>query len=807
MDKRFLYLVVLLLWTVAALAQPAEQFVRWEVPKNLSQDEAVRMFLQELKVSGETGHCRLVVFTRDGLDVPTPITLAKMGAENVLTLVSDSTWNGVERDSLLAWSSWIPSQATAVYGFPSATRIFTVRRDPMLPYAGVIFINAGLIVLQQASFGTLAHEAGGHGSRGDFEIYGPWVEGGAEWIEAQLIARRGFPIDKSNSSYLNKVDYELLNRSAVGGPFQGRVLDYALAEVVCTKLDLEKPGFWVAFNTQLYQGQATHARATAIARQFTPTVEGESFDGWFSRQYVFSPTAPVGRQTYQLPRPFFALLHDRQADMSLVPVSGATVAWKLVGHHGESLLSGTTKTNTGGFARFDSSLPVYAGHLRTVVVAGAVVDTAHWYYAPWPNDDPGIYGAVAGFNKGTVRLVNLDDGTTAVAGLFQGGFSFPSFMGSGGRFEAIFSDSTGSEVIRRRFNKASGMGYQVILQPTTPMLAVWPGDTDNDGDVDTADVFPIGPNYGRTGPARNNASLRWRPQPTQSWTPPLATFSDVNGDGIVGSDEILGIGLNYGKQPGALGKAARVVSNSSQGTIQPEPHPATQTPGREDTIRVKVSAVSNLFGVSFDLLYAPTTFLKVLEVKPDAFIGNDVVFFVNIDTVAGKVSVGVSRKSGQGGVFGTGSVVMVRARISSAAPLGSRISLTLPKVTAIDANGASIALTPLASFIQVDTTTAVVEREMTVPVKFSLDQNYPNPFNPETEIQFALPKPTHVTLKVFDVLGHEIVTLAEQRYEAGFHRTRWDGRDQSGQPVPSGVYFYRIEVGNFGQTKKMLLVR
>ncbi len=89
-----------------------------------------------------------------------------------------------------------------------------------------------------------------------------------------------------------------------------------------------------------------------------------------------------------------------------------------------------------------------------------------------------------------------------------------------------------------------------------------------------------------------------------------------------------------------------------------------------------------------------------------------------------------------------------------------------------------------------------------VPEKFYLYQNYPNPFNPNTKIKFQIPKPGYVILKVFDILGREIVTLIDKMMNAGVYDTEFDGANLS-----SGIYFYRIEAGNFVEAKKMVLVK
>jgi hypothetical protein len=89
-----------------------------------------------------------------------------------------------------------------------------------------------------------------------------------------------------------------------------------------------------------------------------------------------------------------------------------------------------------------------------------------------------------------------------------------------------------------------------------------------------------------------------------------------------------------------------------------------------------------------------------------------------------------------------------------------------------------------------------------LPHSFALSQNYPNPFNPSTEIAFDLAKNSHVTLTVFNVLGQQVSTLIDRDMEAGSHTIQWDASS-----VSSGVYFYRIQAGDFNATKKMMLLK
>ncbi|MEK6829664.1 MAG: T9SS type A sorting domain-containing protein, partial [Nanoarchaeota archaeon] len=90
--------------------------------------------------------------------------------------------------------------------------------------------------------------------------------------------------------------------------------------------------------------------------------------------------------------------------------------------------------------------------------------------------------------------------------------------------------------------------------------------------------------------------------------------------------------------------------------------------------------------------------------------------------------------------------------------------------------------------------------ELKVPAKYGLSQNYPNPFNPATSIKYNLPKTTNVSLKVYDVLGREVETLADGVFPAGEYTAGFDASKLS-----SGVYFYRLKAGDFAETKKMVV--
>jgi hypothetical protein len=102
----------------------------------------------------------------------------------------------------------------------------------------------------------------------------------------------------------------------------------------------------------------------------------------------------------------------------------------------------------------------------------------------------------------------------------------------------------------------------------------------------------------------------------------------------------------------------------------------------------------------------------------------------------------------------------------------------------------------------------IAEGDPTLPEAFALHPNFPNPFNPSTTIRFDLPQQSKVTLAVYNMLGQKVRTITNTLYPAGRHQVVWDGTDQSGNPVASGVYIYRISTNNgFSKAQKMMLLK
>ncbi|MDI6766997.1 MAG: carboxypeptidase-like regulatory domain-containing protein [Bacteroidota bacterium] len=134
---------------------------------------------------------------------------------------------------------------------------------------------------------------------------------------------------------------------------------------------------------------------------------------------------------------------------------------------------------------------------------------------------------------------------------------------------------------------------------------------------------------------------------------------------------------------------------------------------------------------------------------------------------------------------------------------GDTMRVTIDSLSDIYGN---IITVPITWQFVVDLVTGVTDRiNAGIPTEYSLEQNYPNPFNPVTEIRYGLPEMAHVVLKIYDLLGREVVTLVNEMQYAGFKSVSFDASASGG--LPSGIFFYKLQAGNITIIKKMLLIR
>ena len=161
-------------------------------------------------------------------------------------------------------------------------------------------------------------------------------------------------------------------------------------------------------------------------------------------------------------------------------------------------------------------------------------------------------------------------------------------------------------------------------------------------------------------------------------------------------------------------------------------------------------------------------------------------------------------------ISGSGTLVYIRFKVLSSASPGDTsvihfIDIKLNEFVPPVVKDGIFRITP----------TSVSENEnLNLPVNFNLGQNYPNPFNPTTIIpfrvngsQFTVYGPVRTTLIIYNILGQRVNTLFDESLKPGTYQATWNGKNDAGEKVPSGVYFYRFTSGNISETRKMVLMR
>jgi len=99
------------------------------------------------------------------------------------------------------------------------------------------------------------------------------------------------------------------------------------------------------------------------------------------------------------------------------------------------------------------------------------------------------------------------------------------------------------------------------------------------------------------------------------------------------------------------------------------------------------------------------------------------------------------------------------------------------------------------------------DSESVMPMDYLLHQNYPNPFNPVTDIRYDIPDNAQVSIIIYDVMGRKVRSLVNKEQVAGFHHAQWDGKNDLGTPIASGMYVYMLKAGHHISAKKMVMLK
>lgn len=360
------------------------------------------------------------------------------------------------------------------------------------------------------------------------------------------------------------------------------------------------------------------------------------------------------------------------------------------------------------------------------------------------------------------------------------------------------------------------VGEEITVTPGMAIVAhvgvsVWPGDTNNDAIVNEADVLPIGQFFGSTGPERRERSRKWKEQMAAPWDRIFSTFADADGDGEVEKVDVIIIGLHWKKESGmpetsrsSMPKSTGAQAKAAAGTslIYMQANDENTLPG-QIWIEVMADSVNDLFGLAYDLTYQASSPVKVRSIASGTLLP-DPIFFANNDTTQGRIAIALAQKGQVGGVSGQGMAARILFDIGSY-PLEAFLSeLGIEDVSGFDSRGDTIEFRVARDVVVTDIANT---QEPSIPTEAILYPNSPNPFNPATAIRYDLPGHTHVSLKIFDQLGKAVRTLVDERQQSGMYTVSWDGRDQFGRQVASGIYIYLLKTDRYMKGRRMLLVK
>ncbi len=324
------------------------------------------------------------------------------------------------------------------------------------------------------------------------------------------------------------------------------------------------------------------------------------------------------------------------------------------------------------------------------------------------------------------------------------------------------------------------------------------GDANGDGVVDLGDAIYL-----------LNYLYKGGPAPNPSWT------GDANSDGVVDLGDAIYL-LNYlykGGPPPASGKAgnspanvSRLTSGSGHAEVtlvldgdseNPDlPSLAKAAPqGLDGISQISVMAEfdQDVAGVHLEIEFDPDR-VRLLNPSPTQLAAGLQLFS---DLEPGVQTIGMVDLSGKN-VLTAGSGDLVRLQA-----VGDDLSsVRIKHAMLFDRDGMRLSVQ----------TTGELKMESakepeSKPQDFHLAQNYPNPFNPQTSISYALPQDGHAKLVIYNIVGQRVRTLVDEYQPAGYKTVLWDGLDENGDQVASGVYFYKLQADESCAVKKMLLMK
>jgi len=267
-----------------------------------------------------------------------------------------------------------------------------------------------------------------------------------------------------------------------------------------------------------------------------------------------------------------------------------------------------------------------------------------------------------------------------------------------------------------------------------------------------------------------------------STAPDSISYSPLNSDT---TDNF--VGMIYGDVSGNWNPSAGALIRFSSNIVDIKLEDIYGEAGDKVILPIKVENGSDMVAMSFSLEYDANV-LKALSATITELTHN---WQIAHNVEEGQIKVALA---GSKPIAESGAIVKLEFEVLETGTPDAKSLLNIPQISINEGN------------IRVNIHLAEFTPGSPVPEQYALSQNYPNPFNAQTTIRYQLPKAGKVVLKIYNTLGQTVRTLVNADKKAGYHAVLWDGINDEGSMVSSGIYIYQLQTKDFTKTKKMLLM-
>lgn len=322
-------------------------------------------------------------------------------------------------------------------------------------------------------------------------------------------------------------------------------------------------------------------------------------------------------------------------------------------------------------------------------------------------------------------------------------------------------------------------------------MIVWPGDTNENGEVELTDVTVLGVYWNLNGEGRPTEPdpLAWRAQLAGHYPLRKTAHADADGNGSVSERDLVPIGLNWGKTTDSPDPVRTFLVTAS---TQPSGHLTAKISETQTahvfrlSLSYELAPTDQLCGTTFRLRY-PADKMEIAAVSPGkAWTAQPL--FISSTEEKGVLAAGIMLTAGSPLLAESGDLAELLVRADTK-PEPNELQFEQVALVTSDGilhefeveNGDSGTTTP-------------------IPNAFVLQHAYPNPFNPSTALRYAMPEPGNVQVRVFNITGRLVRMETQEAVAAGEHSWHWFGQDQNGRQVSTGIYIVQMEaVGKSGK--------